>query len=168
MLQKLAQDPIKPIADLAAKALDHQQLVAGLKTKPFELKYTAADGSEVDVAKLRGKVVLVDFWATWCGPCVAEMPGVVGLYKKYHPQGFEIVGVSLDQEKGAMESFAKKAGMTWPQYFDGQIWDNKVSSGFGIDQVPQMWLLDKKGMLVATASSVDQVAGQVGELLKAP
>src|SRR5439155_17368912 len=73
--------------------------VRDLAKKPLDLKFTAVDGKEFDLAKLRGKVVLVDFWATWCGPCRMEMPHVIDAYKKLHEKGFEIVGISLDSSK---------------------------------------------------------------------
>jgi thiol-disulfide isomerase/thioredoxin len=123
---------------------------ADLKTKPLELKFTAVDGREVDVSKLQGKVVLIDFWATWCGPCVAELPNVLKAYKELHPKGFEIVGISLDGEKAELEAFVKEKGMEWPQYFDGKGWQNEISSKYGINSIPAMWLLNKKGMVVST------------------
>lgn len=123
---------------------------ADLKTKPLELKFTAVDGKEVDVSKLQGKVVLIDFWATWCGPCVAELPNVIKAYKELHPKGFEIVGISLDSDKAELEAFVKEKGMEWPQYFDGKGWQNEISSKYGINSIPAMWLLNKKGMVVST------------------
>ena len=97
-----------------------QKTLADLKTKPLDLKFTAADGHEVDLAQMRGKVVLIDFWATWCGPCVAELPNVLKAYEKLHPKGFEIVGISLDSDRAKLETFIKEKNMTWPQFFDGQ------------------------------------------------
>ena len=123
---------------------------ADLKTKPLELKFTAVDGREVDVSKLQGKVVLIDFWATWCGPCVAELPNVLKAYKELHPKGFEIVGISLDSDKAELEGFVKEKGMEWPQYFDGKGWQNEISTKYGIESIPAMWLLNKKGMVVST------------------
>ena len=123
---------------------------ADLKTKPLELKFTAVDGREVDLSKLRGKVVLIDFWATWCGPCVAELPNVLKAYKELHPKGFEIVGISLDDNKEKLEAFVKERGMEWPQFFDGKGWQNEISSRYGINSIPAMWLVDKKGMVVST------------------
>ncbi len=123
---------------------------AELKSKPLDLKFSALDGREVDVSKLQGKVVLIDFWATWCGPCVAELPNVLKAYKELHPKGFEIVGISLDSDKAALESFVKERGMEWPQYFDGKGWQNEISSKYGINSIPAMWLLNKKGMVVST------------------
>ncbi len=116
---------------------------------------------------MRGKVVLVDFWATWCPPCRDEVPDVVAAYKKYHAQGFEVVGISLDQDKEALVSYTKDKGMAWPQYFDGKGWDNAISTKFGIDSIPAMWLLDKKGMIVSTDAR-DNLDAEIAKLLAAP
>jgi thiol-disulfide isomerase/thioredoxin len=137
------------------------------QTKPLDLKYTAVDGSQVDLSKMRGKVVLVDFWATWCPPCRGEVPNVVAAYKKYHDQGFDILGVSLDQNKDALLAFTKENGMVWPQYFDGKGWDNEISKGFGIDSIPAMWLVGKDGKVITTNARED-LAGQVEKALKTP
>ncbi|MBP7949227.1 MAG: redoxin domain-containing protein [Verrucomicrobiales bacterium] len=121
-----------------------------LKEKPLELSFTAVDGTEVDLAKLRGKVVLIDFWATWCGPCMAEVPNVVKTYEKLHEKGFEIVGISLDNEedKEKLLSTTKEKKMTWVQHFDGKGWKNELAQKYGINSIPAMWLVNKKGMVV--------------------
>ena len=129
---------------------DVLKAAAEIKTKPLEMKFTAVDGREVDLAKLQGKVVLIDFWATWCGPCVAELPNVIKAYKELHPKGFEIVGISLDSDKAELQAFVKDKGMEWPQYFDGKGWQNEISTKYGINSIPAMWLLNKKGMVVST------------------
>ena len=108
-------------------------------------------------------MVLIDFWATWCGPCVAELPNLLKAYEELHPKGFEIVGISLDQDKGKLEAFVKERGMTWPQYFDGQGWGNAISTQYGIRSIPAMWLLDKKGMVVTT-NARSGLADQVRKL----
>jgi len=136
-------------------------------SKPLDLKFTAVDGKQVDLAQYRGKVVLIDFWATWCPSCVEEVPDVVATYKKYHDQGLEVLGVSLDQDKNAMLGFAKQNGMVWPQYFDGQGWDNAISSGFGVQEIPAMLLVGKDGKVVKPDGS-GNLAHQVEKQLLKP
>lgn len=143
---RLLHDPNPAVARIAAAATRLHDLT----TKPLDLKFTALDGSEVDLGKLRGKVVLIDFWATWCGPCMGEVPKVVAAYRDLHAKGFEIVGISLDQDKGAVESVTKEQGMVWPQYFDGKGWESEIGSRYGIHSIPAMWLVDKKGMVAST------------------
>jgi len=134
----------------AERFLKKLQAAAELKSKPLDLKFTAVDGREVDLSKMRGKVVLIDFWATWCGPCVAELPNVKKAYKDLNPKGFEIIGISLDSDKEKLEAFVKKEEMGWPQYFDGKGWKNDISSLHGINSIPAMWLINKEGMVVDT------------------
>ncbi len=156
--------------NVQAAAAAHQQLVTmkaqqSLGKEPLDLKFEAVDGTKVDVAKLRGKVVLVDFWATWCGPCRMEIPYVVAAYKALHGQGFEVVGISLDQSKEQMVKYTKAAGMTWPQYFDGKSWGNEISTRYGITAIPTAWLLDKKGIVRSTEARGPDLEQQVKLLL---
>jgi len=119
----------------------------GLVGKPFSLSFKALDGKEVSVKEYAGKVVLIDFWATWCGPCRAALPEVKELYSKYHSKGFDIIGISLDKERDALEKFIADEKMPWPQYFDGRGWENKIAQKYEISSVPTVWLVDKKGNL---------------------
>ena len=149
----------------AQQELDSMRALRKLAKDPIDLKFQAVDGAQIDLAKLRGKVVLVEFWATWCGPCRMEVPNVVATYNQLHKHGFEIVGVSLDQNKDQLVNFTKQVGMTWPQYFDGKGWGNEVSSRYGINSIPTSWLVDKKGRVRSTEARGPDLVQQVKLLL---
>ena len=139
--------------------------------KPFDLAFTdAVSGSPVSMRGLKGKVVVVDFWATWCGPCVAEMPKMKQLYAKYHGQGVEFLGVSLDQprEQGGLESlikFVQENEIPWPQYYQGNFWQSAFSSSWGINSIPRVFVVDQEGKLysVDARGKLDTI---IPELLK--
>jgi thiol-disulfide isomerase/thioredoxin len=121
--------------------------------KPFELAFTdAISGSAISMKDLRGKVVVIDFWATWCGPCVAEMPKMKELYAKYRDKGVEFIGVSLDlpKEQGGLEklkAFVKEKGIAWPQYYQGNYWKSDFSRSWGINSIPRVFVVDQEGKL---------------------
>src|SRR5258708_16415553 len=132
--------------------------------KPLDIRFTALDGREVDMAKLKGKVVLVEFWSTSCGPCVAEMPSVKSAYRRFHDRGFEVVGISLDDKESVLRRFIKEKELPWPQYFDGKGWENKFAVQYGIFGIPTMWLVNKAGNLCSTGARGD-LESQVAQLL---
>jgi thiol-disulfide isomerase/thioredoxin len=117
--------------------------------KPFpQIKGRLLSGSSFNLADLRGKVVLIDFWATWCGPCVAEMPNVLRVYQTYQNKGFEIIGVSLDQDKGELQKGITRLGIPWAQLFDGQGWDNAIAKQCMVNSIPTTFLIGKNGVLL--------------------
>lgn len=115
--------------------------------KPFVIKFTAVDGMEIDLQQFNGKVVLLDYWATWCVPCVAELPQLKALYEKLHADGFEILGISLDEKETALRGFVEKEKISWPQFCDGKGWQNRFAQQWAIKAIPTLWLVDRKGIL---------------------
>lgn len=134
--------------------------------KPFEFKFTdAITGKEVSSTTLKGKVLVIDFWATWCGPCVAEMPKMKELYATYKSQGVEFVGISLDQpeNKGGLtklKDFVAKNDIAWPQYYQGNFWQSEFSSSWGINSIPAIFVVDAEGNVAST-----DARGKLEELL---
>ena len=101
---------------------------------------------------LKGKVVVIDFWATWCGPCIQEMPTMKKLYAEYHDKGVEFVGVSLDspKEEGGLDelkAYVAKNEVPWPQYYQGNGWDSEFSKSWGINSIPALFVVDADGNL---------------------
>jgi thiol-disulfide isomerase/thioredoxin len=134
--------------------------------KPFELEFTdAINGSTVSIKGLKGKVVVLDFWATWCGPCVAEMPTMKEIYAKYHDQGVEFIGVSLDapKEQGGLDKlkkFVEDKKIGWPQYYQGNGWESRFSKSWGINSIPCMFVVDAEGKLYSV-----EARGQLEKML---
>jgi len=150
LLNRLVHDyPDTPEAKGAQDELKTLEKVG----KPFNLDFTdAIKGTEVSMKTLKGKVVVVDFWATWCGPCVAELPTMKKLYAEYKDQGVEFVGVSLDapKEEGGLDklkAFVTKNEVSWPQYYQGKGWESEFSKSWGISSIPAVFVVDAGGRL---------------------
>ena len=139
--------------------------------KPFDLEFTEAiGGSEISMKGLKGKVVVIDFWATWCGPCVAEMPKMKKLYAEYKDKGVEFIGVSLDEKVGGLaqlEALVTKEGIAWPQYFQGDGSDSKFSTSWGINSIPVVFLVDPEGKL-SSVEARGKLETMIPELLNRP
>lgn len=163
-LQTRALSPIPEISQWAAGKAN----VQAAKVEAVAMKFTALDGREVDLAQLRGKVVLIDFWATWCGPCKEEIPNVLANYRKYHDQGFEVVGVSLDlaKDRQKLVDYIRDHELPWPQHFDGQGFKNRFAAQFSINAIPTMFLLNQDGKVVSTDARGAKLEPAIRKLLK--
>jgi len=134
--------------------------------KPFpNLQFKAVDGNNISVEQLRGKYVLIDFWATWCGPCKNEIPGLLELYEQYHSKGFEIIGITLDSDINVLKEFLAANHINWPQYCDGKTWDNAIASRFGINSIPSTILLNKDGIVIKRCLRGEKLKETIKELL---
>ena len=129
--------------------------------RPFALTAKDLSGRPLTLVQYKGKVVLMDFWATWCGPCVGEMPNVIASYKKYHASGFDVVGISLDQDKTALTSFVAKNKMPWRQVFDGKGWGSAVAKQYGVQSIPFGLLLNRDGTIAAVSVRGDDLPAAI-------
>ena len=130
-----------------------------------EINLPDPSGKNIALSSLRGKVVLIDFWASWCGPCRKEMPNVVAAYKKYKSKGFEIYGVSLDKELQPWVEAIKKEGITWIQVSDLRYWDCVAAKQYNVQSIPFTLLLDKEGKIIAKDLRGDKLEAKLKELL---
>ncbi len=123
------------------------------------------EGQDVTLSSLRGKYVLIDFWASWCGPCRMENPNVVALYNKYKDKGFAIYGVSLDKDKAAWLAAIKKDNLTWIHGSDLKFWNSAVAQTYGVNAIPATFLLDKEGKVIAKNLRGASLEAKISELL---
>jgi len=122
-----------------------KKLAVGESPLPFEV--TSITGEKLSPERYKGKVLLIDFWATWCQPCIADMPHVKKVYDKYREKGFEIVGISLDRNRSSLDNYIESNSIRWPQYFDGKYWNNDIAQQYGVRSIPATFLIDREGKI---------------------
>lgn len=131
-----------------------------------EFSMNDADGNPIALSSFKGKYVLIDFWASWCGPCRAENPNVVAAYKKFNKKGFDIFGVSLDDNKEKWLEAIKKDGLTWKHVSDLQGWGNAAAKIYGVNSIPHSVLLDKEGVIIAKNLRGEELLKKLEEVVK--
>ncbi|HLP50595.1 MAG TPA: TlpA disulfide reductase family protein, partial [Chitinophagales bacterium] len=142
-----------------------QDVSVGKMAPEIDLK--DPNGKSIKLSSLKGKVVLLDFWASWCGPCRMEMPNVVAAYKKYKDKGFTVYSVSLDKDATAWKNSIGALGMTWEnQVSDLKFWQSAAAATYGVQGIPAAFLLDRDGKIVATNLRGSALDEKIGELIK--
>ncbi len=154
----------KYLANLQKNVESYAKVVGGSLAPDFTL--TTPEGKPLELSSLRGKIVLIDFWASWCGPCRKENPNVIKLYKKYHNKGFEILGVSLDDKQDKWVDAIKKDGLPWSHVSDLKGWDSQAAKLYGVDAIPFTVLLDKEGKIIDKGLRGTKLEAKLAELFK--
>lgn len=143
-----------------------------LPGKPLELEGTLLDGSKLDWNSYRGKVVLVDFHASWCGPCRAEVPNILQNYEAYHKKGFDVIGINMDKEKSGAEKYIQETGFKFPVVFgedpNARGWDLPLARKYGVTGIPMVILVGKDGNVVSTRARGEDLGMLLKQLLGEP
>ena len=164
LFEKSSNPQVRKLGDRFAGTVRRLSLIG----KPMEIKGTLLDGTPFDQKSLAGKVVLVDFWATWCGPCRAEIPSMKKEYEKYHDKGFEVVGISLDDDRDAVEKFVASEEIPWlilhEPAADGE--GNALARHYGITGIPQLILIGRDGTVITLNARGPKLAEELEKLFK--
>lgn len=155
---------LKQFATSRLQTMDSERRLA-IGAEPIAFSVKSTSGENLSPAKYKGKVLLLDFWATWCRPCIAEMPNVKRVYDKYKDQGFEIVGISLDKNRTDLDSYVRSNKIEWPQFFDGKYWQNELAVQYGVKSIPITFLIDRNGKIRYKSLRGKQLETAVEQLL---
>jgi thiol-disulfide isomerase/thioredoxin len=130
-----------------------------------EISLPGLNGQTATLSSFKGRVVLIDFWASWCGPCRHNNPRLVKFYKKYHPQGLEIISISLDQDPGEWKKAVEKDKLRWTQLNDYTDWDHSAAAAYNVNAIPSTFLIDQQGLIRLFDPSGKELENQLKLLL---
>lgn len=160
----LELEPGATEASQARAMISNTRMIDAKVAPSFAVK--SHTGDDLTLEKLRGRVVLLEFWASWCTPCRIDLPEVRKIWTKYGGDRFVIIGINLDSDRQAFDAYMKEESITWPQYYDGLGWGNKISQLYGVYSIPHTVVIDQDGVIQATGARGDELSEKIGELLK--
>lgn len=168
LLQQMPAQFLNDEVIMKIKEITDKQKATSIGKKFLDFEMQTPDGKPVKLSDYvgKGKVVLIDFWASWCGPCRREMPNLVEAYAKYKGKNFEIVGVSLDEDGAAWKDAIKKLNITWPQMSDLKGWNNAGAQLYAVNSIPQTILVDGEGTIIARGLHGEELQTKLAEVLK--
>ncbi len=151
--------------DRFKKAVDKIKAKIGIDQPAKDFSVKLLDGEMFTLSRQKGKVVLIDFWATWCRPCLVGIPDLKKYYMELNPRGFEIIGISLDNNQEKLNTYIKKENLEWKMAYSDQAWKDETAKLYGVNSIPSYWLVDKKGVLRHFGLKKDQLKKAVEALL---
>lgn len=155
---------MQTLADMALGNL-YEMDALGIGQEAPDFEATTLEGETVSLSDLRGNVVLLEFWAVWCGPCHPEIPYLKEVWEKYQDDNFMLLGISLDRDADELNQFIEEEGMTWPQIFEGEVWDAELAEKYNVRGIPRAYLIDSDGRIAARDFRREQKVEEVRKLM---
>jgi peroxiredoxin len=161
---KKARAALAALMEQAEQTATERNLRVGTKFPDFHER--DLQGKPLTLARYRGQIVLIEFWATWCEVCLGELPALVETYRLYRDRGFEVVGVSLDTDLKKLAALVAEKEIPWPQFSDGKGWENKLAVKYGVNRIPTTYLLDRSGRILGKNLSGKALRAEVEKALE--
>lgn len=166
MLQDDVYNPIRDQSRFQALVKRIKERI-GIGSPAKDFSIALLNGEKLNLADHKGKVVLIDFWATWCAPCREEIPHLKEIYAAFNAKGLEIIGISLDRDRKALTDYISEKQLKWPIAFSGQVWSDETAALYGVQSIPSMWLVDRDGILRHFDLRGDELRQAIARLITA-